>query len=47
MGRKFLENLVKQVLPQDYASKIRLEIIDARAIDAPFSLDVIEIIPER
>jgi len=46
-GVKLLEDLVKRALPEDHASKTRLVVVDTRVIDAPFSLDQIEFVPER
>ncbi len=46
-GVKFLENLVKRTLPKNYVPRIRIAIVDARVVDAPFSLDQIEFVPER
>ncbi len=46
-GVKLLEKLIKRALPQDYASRTRLVVVDARIADAPFSLDQIESVPER
>ena len=46
-GVELLEKLIRRALPEDYASRIRLVVVDARVVDAPFSLDQIEFVPER
>jgi len=44
-GIKLLKNIVKRALPEDYRSRIMLIVVDARAVDAPLSLNQVELVP--
>lgn len=47
IAMKYLSDIVYKALPEDYRDKIYIDVVDTRAFDAPFSLDIIEYVSHR
>jgi len=44
-GIKLLESIIEHTLSEDYRSRIMLIVLDARVVDAPLSLNQVELVP--